>query len=47
MPKQLDTVITSLDAHQAMSSQVVNDVILQKRILDLLIGNLNPYEDVE
>ena len=46
MPKQLDAVITSLDAHQSMSSQVVNDVSLQKRMLELLLGNLNLYEDL-
>ena len=47
MPKQLDAVITSLDAHQAMSSQVVNDVSLQKRMLELLLGNLNLYEELK
>lgn len=46
MPKQLDAVITSLDAHQSMSSQVVNDVSLQKRMLELLLGNLNLYKDL-
>ena len=46
IPKQLDAVITSLDAHQSMSSQVVNDVSLQKRMLELLLGNLNLYEDL-
>ena len=47
MPKQLDAVIKSLDVHQSMSSQVVNDVSLQKRMLELLLGNLNLYEDLK
>jgi len=46
MPKQLNAVITSLDALQAMSSQMVNDVSLQKRMLKLLLRNLNLYEDL-
>lgn len=47
MPEQLDAVIGSLDAHQTMSAQVVNDQTLQKRMLELLLNNFNLYEDLK
>ena len=47
IPKQPDAVITSLDAHQSMSAQVVNDQTLQKRMLELLLNNFNLYEDLK
>ena len=47
MPEQLDAVISSLDAHQSMSAQVVNDQTLQRRMLELLLNNFNLYEDLK
>ena len=40
-------MISSLDAHQSMSAQVVNDQTLQRRMLELLLNNFNLYEDLK
>ena len=41
---QQDAIIDALDAHQAMSSQAINNPDLQKRMLELLLGNFNLWE---
>ena len=41
---QQDAIIDALDAHQSMSSQALNNPDLQKRMLELLLGNFNLWE---
>jgi type I restriction enzyme R subunit len=41
---QQDAIIDALDAHQSMSSQALNSPELQKRMLELLLGNFNLWE---
>jgi len=41
---QQDAIIDALDAHQAMSSQAINNQDLQKRMLELLLGNFSLWE---
>ena len=41
---QQDAIIDALDAHQAMSSQALNSPDLQRRMLELLLGNFNLWE---
>jgi type I restriction enzyme R subunit len=41
---QQDAIIDALDAHQAMSSQAINNHDLQKKMLELLLGNFNLWE---
>jgi len=41
---QQDAIIDALDAHQAMSSQAINNQDLQKKMLELLLGNFNLWE---
>lgn len=41
---QQEAIIDALDAHQSMSSQALNNPDLQKRMLELLLGNFNPWE---
>lgn len=41
---QQDAIIDALDAHQSMSSQVLNNPEMQKRMLELLLGNFNLWE---
>jgi type I restriction enzyme R subunit len=41
---QQDAIIDALDAHQAMSSQALNNPELQKRMLELLLGSFNLWE---
>ena len=41
---QQDAIIDALDAHQAMSSQALNNPALQRRMLELLLGNFNLWE---
>lgn len=41
---QQDAIIDALDAHQPMSSQALNNPDLQKRMLELLLGNFNLWE---
>ena len=43
---QQDAIIDALDAHQSMSSQALNNPDLQKRMLELLLGNFNLWEGV-
>jgi type I restriction enzyme R subunit len=44
---QVDAVISALDAHHTMSSQVLNDAALQRRMLEILLSNFNLYEDLK
>jgi len=41
---QQNAIIDALDAHQSMSSQAINNPDLQKRMLELLLGNFNLWE---
>jgi len=41
---QQDAIIDALDAHQAMSSQALNNPDLQRRMLEMLLGNFNLWE---
>ena len=41
---QQDAIIDALDAHQSMSSQALNNPEMQKRMLELLLGNFNLWE---
>lgn len=44
---QQDAIIDALDAHQAMSTQALNNPELQKRMLELLLGNFNLWEGLK
>jgi type I restriction enzyme R subunit len=39
-----DAIIDALEAHQTMSSQALNNPELQRRMLELLLGNFNLWE---
>ena len=39
-----DAIIDARGAHQSMSSQALNNPDLQKRMLELLLGNFNLWE---
>ncbi len=41
---QQDAIIDALDAHQAMNSQALNSPYLQRRMLEMLLGNFNLWE---
>jgi len=41
---QQDAIIDAHDAHKAMSSQALNNIDLQKHMLELLLGNFNLWE---
>jgi len=41
---QQDAIIDALDAHQAMSSQALNNPDLQRQMLELLLGSFNLWE---
>ena len=44
---QQDAIIDALDAHQAMSTQALNNPELQNRMLELLLGNFNLWEGLK
>ncbi|MCP9809564.1 hypothetical protein KBY58_08985 [Cyanobium sp. HWJ4-Hawea] len=44
---QQDAIIDALDAHQAISSQALNNPELKKRMLELLLGSFNLWEGLK
>ena len=47
IPKLQRAIIDALDAHQVMSTQALNNPELQKRMLELLLGNFNLWEGLK